>query len=102
MEVRRLLFLPPPERPSAPPEQTEVVTPIPGQARSRYLRDFRAASGSRYKYEDDAEESLLRDGLTAAFRHITQEIRVLFDPDHEYACVWPTHGTLVSVLQMVN
>src|SRR5205807_253204 len=32
----------------------------------------------------------------------TQEIRVLFDPDHEYACVWPTHGTLMTVLRMIN
>jgi hypothetical protein len=128
MEARELLFLPPPEgtyhhqdtkdtkqksngsdlvssclggKPCLP-EQTEVITPIPGQARSRYLRDFRAAGGDRYKYEDDAEEALLRDGLTAAFRYITQEIRVLFDPDHEYASIWPTHATLASVLKTIN
>jgi len=128
MEARELLFLPPPEGTyhhqdtkdtkqksngsdlvssclggeSCVPEQTEVITPIPGQARSRYLRDFRAAGGDRYKYEDDAEEALLRGGLTAAFRHVTQEIRVLFDPDHEYASVWPTHAVLASVLKMIN
>ena len=102
MEERKLLYLPPPQTPTSPPEQTEVVTPIAGQARSRYLRDFRAANGSRYKYEDDAEEALLRDGLTAAFRHITSEIRVLFDPDHEYASVWPTHAALTRVLQLIN
>ena len=102
MEARNLLYLAPPERPTAPPERTEVVTPIPGQARSRYLRDFRAAGGDRYKYEDDAEEALLRDGLTAAFHHVTREIRILFDPDHEYASVWPTHGALASVLKMIN
>jgi hypothetical protein len=102
METRGLLYLPPPEHPGAPPEETEVATPIPGQPRSRYLRDFRAAGGDRYKYEEDAEEALLRDGLTTAFRHITREIAVLFDPDHEYACVWPTHGTLVRVLETIN
>ncbi|CAN7565682.1 Eco57I restriction-modification methylase domain-containing protein [Variovorax sp. LjRoot178] len=102
MEVRRLLYLPPPGQPNEAPEATEVVTNIPGQARSRYLRDFRAAGGSRYKYEDDADEALLRDGLTASFRHVTDEIRVLFDPDHEYACVWPTHAALTSVLQLIN
>ncbi|WP_295437695.1 Eco57I restriction-modification methylase domain-containing protein [uncultured Thiodictyon sp.] len=84
------------------PEQTEVITPIPGQARSRYLRDYRAAGGSKYKYDDDAEERLLRDGLTTAFRHITQDIRVLFDPDHEYACLWPTHASLVNILKTIN
>jgi len=102
MEARQLLYLPPPAEPNGTPEQTEVVTPVPGQARSRYLRDYRVAGGSKYKYDDDAEEKLLRDGLTAAFRHITQEIRILFDPDHEYACVWPTHATLTSVLEMIN
>lgn len=102
MEARKLLYLPPPGDEAAPPEETEVITPVVGQARSRYLRDFRAVAGSRYKYEDDAEESLLRDGLTAAFRHVTSEIRVLFDPDQEYACVWPTHAALTTVLQLIN
>ena len=102
MEARRLLYLPPPGQPNAAPEETEVVTSVPGQGRSRYLRDFRAVANGRYKYEDDAEEALLRDGLTAAFRFVTGEIRVLFDPDHEYACVWPTHAALTSVLTLIN
>ena len=59
-------------------------------------------AGSRYKYGDDAEQALLRDGLTAAYRFITSEIRILFDPDHEYACLWPTHGCLVKVIEMIN
>lgn len=100
MEARKVLYLPPPA--GGPPEQTEVITPIPGQARSRYLRDFRAAGGSRYKYEDDAEEALLRDGLQSAYRHINKEIRLLFDPEHEYACVWPTHACIVQVIRMIN
>ena len=102
MESRRLLYLPPPGQPNAAPEETEVVTPVPGQGRSRYQRDFRAAASGRYKYEDDAEEALLRDCLIAAFRSVTGEIRVLFDPDHEYACVWPTHAALTSVLTLIN
>lgn len=102
MEARKLLYLPSPGNPNAAPEETEVITPIAGQARSRYLRDFRAAGGSRYKYEDDAEDALLRDGLTSAFGLITSEIRVLFDPEHEYACVWPTHAALSNVLQLIN
>jgi hypothetical protein len=102
MEARKLLYLPPPGDANASPEETEVISPVPGQARSRYLRDFRAAAGSRYKYEDDAEEALLRDGLTSAFRLVTSEIRVLFDPDHEFASVWPTHAALTNVLKMIN
>ena len=102
METRGLLYLPPPGDPGAPPESTEVIGPIPGQPRSRYLRDFRAAAGQRYKYAADAESALLRDGLTAAFRHVTRDIRVLFDPDHECACLWPTHAALVEAIRLIN
>ncbi len=102
MEARGLLFLPPPGDPAAAPEPTEVIGPISGQPRSRYLRDFRAAGGQRYKYAGDAEAALLRDALTAAFRHVTRDIRVLFDPDHECACVWPTHAALVEAIRLIN
>lgn len=102
MEARKLLYLPPPGEPQAAQEPTEIITPIPGQPRSRYLRDLRAAGGSRYKYEEGAEEALLRDGLTAAFAHITKEIKILFDPDHEFSCIWPTHACLVKVIRMIN
>lgn len=102
MEARGLLYLPTPDSPQGTPEETEVITPVPGQDRSRYLRDFRAAGGTRYKYADEAEEMLLRDGLTAAYQFVTSEVAILFDPDHEYACLWPTHGCLVKVIAMIN
>ncbi len=102
MEARGLLFLPPPGEPGARPEATAVIGLIQGQSRSRYLRDFRAAGGQRYKYAADAESALLRDGLTAAFRHVTRDIRVLFDPDHECACLWPTHAALVEAIRQIN
>ena len=102
MEARALLYLPPPKAQTSTPERTEVLTPVPGQEYSRYLRDFRGAGGSRYKYDDDAEEALFRDALIAVFRHITGEIGVLFDPDHDYACVWPTHSTLTRIIRMIN
>ena len=102
MEARGLLFLPPPGDPGAPPESTEVIGLIPGQPRSRYLRDFRAAGGQRYKYAADAESALLRAGLTAAFRHVTRDIRMLFDPDHECACLWPTYAALAEAIRLIN
>jgi hypothetical protein len=102
MESRGLLYLPPPDNLRAQPEKTQVITHIEGQRWSPFLRDFRAAGGSRYKYGDNAEEELLRDGLTAAYRFITSEIRILFDPDHEYACLWPTYSCLVKVIGMIN
>lgn len=102
MEARGLLFLPPPGEPKAEQERTEVITTLPGQVYSRYIRDLRASRGNHYKYESAAEEALLRDALTEAFRYITREIGVLFDPDHEYACVWPTHATLSKIIDMIN
>ena len=102
METRGLLFLPPPADPGAPPESTEVISPVPGQRYSRYLRDFRDAGGQRYKYTDDADSALLRGALTAAFRHVTRDIRVLFDPDHECACLWPTHDALEKTIRLIN
>jgi hypothetical protein len=102
MESRGLLYLPPPDDPRAQPEKTRILTHIEGQRWSPFLRDFRAAGGNKYKYGDNAEEELLRDGLTAAYRFITSEIRILFDPDHEYACLWPTYGCLVNVIGMIN
>ncbi len=100
MEARQILILPAPK--GGELEQTEVLTRIPGQDRSRYMRDFRAAGGSRYKYEEEAEEALLRDALTSAYQYINSEIGVLFDPDHEYSCIWPTHARLVEVIRMIN
>lgn len=102
MESRGLLYLPPPDDVRAQPEKTRIITHIEGQRWSPFLRDFRVAGGSRYKYGDNAEEALLRDGLTAAYRFVTSEIRILFDPDHEYACLWPTYGCLVQVIEMIN
>ena len=102
MEARGLLFLRPPGNPKAAPEATEVLTPVEGQAYSRYLRDFRAAGGTRYKYQADADEALLRDGLMAAFREVNEEIRTLFDPDHDYACLWPTFAALQQAIASIN
>ncbi|MBM3880198.1 MAG: hypothetical protein FJ387_10845 [Verrucomicrobia bacterium] len=102
MEARGLLFLRPPGQAEGEAEATEVITPVEGQAYSRYLRDFRAAGGSRYKYQADAEEALLRDGLMAAFREVNEEIRTLFDPDHDYACLWPSFASLQRAISSIN
>jgi Eco57I restriction-modification methylase len=102
MEARGLLYLPPPNDPQAPPEKTQIITNVEGQRWSPFFRDLRIAGGNRYKYADNAEETLLRDGLTTAYRFITAEIGILFDPDHEYACLWPTYGCLVKVIETIN
>ncbi len=102
MEARGLLYLPTPGQPNAEAEPTEVLTPQPGQERSRFLRDFLAAGGSRYKYEDDAEQALLRDGLTSAFNALYDDLGPLFRPDHDYACIWPSHAALANAIRLIN
>ncbi len=103
MEARNLLRLRPPGAPAdSTAEATEVLTPQPGQERSRFLRDFRAAGGSRYKYDADADEALLRDGLTAAFTQLHTDLGPLFAPDHDYACLWPSYAALSNSLRLIN
>jgi hypothetical protein len=103
MEARELLRLRPPGAPAdSAPEATEVLTPQPGQERSRFLRDFRAAGGNRYKYDVDADEALLRDGLTAAFTQLHTDLGPLFAPDHDYACLWPSYAALSNALRLMN
>ncbi len=103
MEARNLLRLVPPGAPAdSTPEATEVLTPQPGQERSRFLRDFRASGGSRYKYDADADEALLRDGLTAAFTQLHTDLGPLFAPDHDYACLWPSYAALSNALRLIN
>ena len=102
MEARGLLYLPTPGQPNVEAEPTEVLTPQPGQERSRFLRDFLAAGGSRYKYDDDAEQALLRDGLTSAFDALYDDLGPLFRPDHDYACIWPSHAALANAIRLIN
>jgi hypothetical protein len=102
MEMRGLLYLPSPNQPNAAPQRTELLTPVAQQEYSRYMRDLRDAGGGAYRYGDDAEERLVHDALEAAFRHLTTEVAHVFDPDHEYACVWPTHAALVDAIARVN
>jgi hypothetical protein len=103
MEARNLLRLRSPGAPAdSMPEATEVLTPQPGQERSRFLRDFRAAGGSRYKYDADADEALLRDGLSSAFEQLHSDLGPLFAPDHDYACLWPSHAALSNAIRLIN
>lgn len=84
-------------------EVTEVVTTHPDYGgRSRLLRDIRASGGAKYKSPEDGDALLLRDGLSQAFAAVTADIRVLFDPDHEYSRLWPTFPTLKKVIHQIN
>jgi hypothetical protein len=57
---------------------------------------------SRYRYGEDAEELLWREGLTRACEAVTAEIRVLFDPADPYAQVWPSHKALREVVDRLD
>lgn len=91
MEAREILFV--------EGEPTEVVTTkdIYGN-RSRLLWQMRDAER---RYRED-ETLLWRDGLTRAFRAVTQDIALLFDPDSEWSQVWPTQKTLMEAVKAIN
>jgi hypothetical protein len=83
-------------------ELTEVVTCRPEYgSRSKWLWTLREQE-KKYRYGEDAEELLWRDGLIQACAAVTTEIRVLFDPDDPYAQVWPSHKALRETIDKLN
>ena len=83
-------------------ELTETVTCRSEYGgRPKWLWTLREREG-RYRYGDDAEEMLWREGLTQACAVVTQEIRVLFDPADPYAQVWPSHKALREAVDKLN
>jgi hypothetical protein len=69
--------------------------------RSRWLWTLRDRD-RRYRYGEEAEELLWREGLTRACEAVTTEIRLLFDPADPYAQVWPSHKTLRAMVDRLN
>jgi hypothetical protein len=91
MEARGILFV--------NGEATEAITTrLEYQNRPRLLWAMRG-DDSRYR----ADETLLwRDGLTAAFNAVTQDIGVLFDAASEWSRVWPTQRVLMEAISAIN
>jgi hypothetical protein len=69
--------------------------------RPKWLWTLRDREG-RYRYGEEAEELLWREGLTQACEAVTEEIGVLFDPADPYAQVWPSHKTLRQAVDKIN
>jgi hypothetical protein len=83
-------------------EPTEAVTCRPEYSdRPKWLWTLRDRD-SRYRYGEEAEELLWREGLTRACEAVTAEIHLLFDPADPYAQVWPSHKTLRAVVARLN
>lgn len=83
-------------------DQTEVVTCRPEfGGRSKWLWTLRDHE-SRYRYGDEAEELLWKEGLIQVCSAVTAEIGVLFDPADPYAQVWPSHKVLKAVIDKLN
>lgn len=83
-------------------EPTETITCRPEYGgRPKWLWALREREG-RYRYGEDAEELLWREGLTQACAAVTEEIRVLFDPADPYAQVWPSHKALREAVDKLN
>ena len=83
-------------------EPTETVTCRPEFGdRPKWLWTLRDRD-NRYRYGEEAEELLWREGLTRACEAVTAEIHLLFDPADPHAQVWPSHKTLRSVVTRLN
>ena len=92
METRGILFV--------GGEATEVITTRREHGdRSRLLWTLREEDSS---YKQGSEERLWRDGLMMAFEAVTTDIRLLFDPKHEYSQLFPTHRTLMDAVGLIN
>ncbi len=96
MEARELLYI--------DGEPAEVITihgPTVHGGRPRLLAQMRD-DNREYRNPDDGEERLWRDGLQCAFAAVTQEIGVLFDPEHDYSILFPSHAVLQEAVRAIN
>jgi len=93
MEARGILFV--------DGEATEVITTRPEYGgRSRLLWQMRDEDPS-YR-EADSEERLWHDGLILAFEAVTEDIKLLFDPEHEFSQLFPSHRALMEAVGLIN
>ncbi len=91
MEAREILFV--------GGEATEAVTTRAQYGnRSRLLWQMR---DQNKEFKSD-EPLLWKEGLSAAFRAVTEDIALLFDPDSEWSRLWPTHKVLMDALGSIN
>jgi hypothetical protein len=79
--------------------QNEIITTRSEYGdRSRLLWQMREEDR---EYRND-ETRLWRNGLVRAFRAVTLDIALLFDPDSEWSQVWPTQKTLRDAVRDIN
>ena len=77
----------------------EMITTRPEYGdRSRYHRNFRENHPDLAARPDDG----LIPCLFSAFQEVTEEIKVLFDPENEYSLVIPRYPFLKTAIQKIN
>jgi len=77
----------------------EIITTRPEYGdRSRYHRNFREKHPDLAAQADDG----LIPCLFSAFKEVTEEIKVLFDPENEYSLVVPRYPFLKKAIQEIN
>ena len=77
----------------------EVITTRPEYGdRSKQHRDFREKHPDLAAQPDDG----LTGCLICAFEKVTEEIKVLFDPDNEYSLVIPRYPLLKTAIEKIN
>ncbi len=96
MEARELLSIN-----GKPAEAITLHGPAVHGGRPGLLAQMREES-REYRNPADGEERLWRDGLRRACAAVSDDIRVLFDPDHDFSILSPTHATLMEAVRAIN
>lgn len=77
----------------------ETITTRPEYSNRSYRhRNFRDANPNLANKEDDG----LIPFLNEVFKEITQEIKVLFDPDSDYSVICPRYSVLKQAIDIIN
>ncbi|MFC2108258.1 Eco57I restriction-modification methylase domain-containing protein [Candidatus Bipolaricaulota bacterium] len=83
-------------------ERTEAVTCRSEYGgRSKWLWTLRERDG-RFRFGEQAEETLWLEGLTLAYTAVNEDISLLFDPADPHASVWPSHRVLRTIIDKLS
>jgi len=96
MEARGLLFVD-----GKPAEAITIHGPTIHGGRPSLLAQMREES-REYRNPTDGEERLWRDALKRACEAVSEDIHVLFDPDHEFSILSPAHATLMEAVRAIH
>lgn len=96
MEARELLFI------DGSPNEVITLRGASVQGGRPRLQYEMREEDRQYRDPVEGEERLWRDALTRAFLAVTEDIGVLFDPDHDFSLLVPSHAVLMEGVKEIN